>query len=204
MIFGAFLLTTMIIWMFNQKNIAKDLENRVVVEVSKTHKLGLFFLVFISILREGIESVIFLSASRFASGKSNLIGATLGILTAIVLGYLIFISSIKINIRKFFVITSIVLILFAAGLVALGVHELQEAQIIPLVAEHVWDINPTVNLDGSYPLLHEQGYVGSILKGLFGYNGNPSLIEIIGYVSYLAFVFIVWIKMRMTPRKIVE
>ena len=203
-IFGAFLLTTMIIWMMSQKNITKDIENRVTVEVSKTHKLGLFFLVFISVLREGIESVIFLAASLFATKKSNLLGAALGIIVAIFLGYLIFAGSRKINIKKFFTITSIVLILFAAGLIALGVHELQEAHIIPQLIEHVWDINPSVNPDGSYPLLHERGYIGSFLKGLFGYNGDPSLIEIIIYMSYMVFAFTVLLKMKMPlQRKIV-
>ncbi|MCK4755850.1 FTR1 family protein, partial [candidate division WOR-3 bacterium] len=109
-------------------------------------------------------------------------------------GYLIFIGSMKINIKKFFDITSILLILFAAGLVAQGIHELQEAKIIPTVIEHLWDINPLVNTDGSYPLLHEKGYIGSILKGLFGYNGNPALIEVLSYLAYGTIVFMLWRK----------
>ncbi len=201
MIFGASLLTTMILWMMSQKNITKDLEDRVTVEVSKTRKFGLFFLVFISVLREGIESVIFLAALRFATKKSNLLGAGLGIAAAILLGYLIFAGSRKINIKKFFFITGIVLILFAAGLIALGVHELQEAHIIPQLIEHVWDINPSVNPDGSYPLLHDKGYIGSFFKGLFGYDGNPSLIEVVIYMSYMISAFAVLVKMKTTAGK---
>ncbi len=115
-----------------------------------------------------------------------------GITAAVLLGYAIFVGSMKINLKRFFNITSILLILFAAGLVAQGVHELQEAGVIPTVIEHVWDINPPVNPDGSYPVLHEQGYVGSILKGLFGYNGNPSLLELLAYGLYLLLVFGWW------------
>ena len=98
----------------------------------------------------------------------------------------------NINIKKFFNITSILLVLFASGLVAHGVHELQEAKVIPTVVEHVWDINPVLKPDGSYPILHENGYIGSILKSLFGYNGNPSLIEVISYFVYVALVFVIW------------
>ncbi|MDH4209750.1 MAG: hypothetical protein OEV76_12805, partial [Anaerolineae bacterium] len=60
------------------------------------------------------------------------------------------------------------------------------------LVEHVWDINPPLNADGSYPPLHENGYVGSILKSLLGYNGNPSLWEVASYVLYLLLVFGLW------------
>lgn len=192
MLIGALLLTTMIFWMMKQKRIADQLQNSVAMELSKTHKFGLFLLVFVAILREGIEMVIFLGAASFASTQGSLVGALMGVLLAIAMGYLIFIGSLRINLRRFFGITSIVLILFAAGLVAHGVHELQEAKIMPTLIEHVWDINPTVNVEGSYPLLHEKGYIGSTLNGLFGYNGNPSLIEILCYLFYLIVVFVAW------------
>lgn len=196
MLVGALLLTTMILWMMKQKHVAQALEHRVASELSKTHKLGLGLLVFIAILREGIETVIFLSAASFVSTNNSMFGALAGIVAAIILGYAMFLGSMKINIKKFFNITSILLILFAAGLVAHGIHELQEAKIITTVQEHVWDINPAANPDGSYPLLHEKGYFGSIIKSLFGYNGNPSLVELLSYLAYLAFVFGLWKKIE--------
>lgn len=192
MLIGALLLTTMILWMMKKKHIARELERKVAVELTEAHKFGLFSLVFIAVLREGIETVIFLGASSFISTNNTVVGALGGITTAIFLGYAIFVGSMKINIKKFFNVTNVVLILFAAGLVAYGAHELQEAGIIPTVVEHVWDINPAVNPDGSYQVLHEKGYIGSILKGLFGYNGNPSLIEVLSYISYLMLVGILW------------
>ena len=192
MLIGAVLLTTMILWMMKQKHVARELEEKVAAEVDSAHRTGLFFLVFIAILREGIETVIFLGASSFASGSNSLIGAVLGILAAVLLGYAMFVGSMKINLKRFFNVTSILLILFAAGLVAHGVHELQEAGVVPVVIEHVWDINPAVNPDGSYPRLHEKGFVGSILVSLFGYNGNPSLLEVLSYFGYLVAVFALW------------
>ncbi len=192
MLVGSLLLTTMILWMMKQKHIARELENKVAAELTKAYKFGLFSLVFVAILREGIETVIFLRAASLVSTQNTMIGALAGIIAAMLLGYAIFLGSRKINIKKFFNITSILLILFAAGLVAHGVHELQEATIIPTVSEHIWDINPPVNTDGSYPILHEKGYIGSILKSLFGYNGNPSLIEVLSYLIYIFLVIVLW------------
>lgn len=191
---GAALLTTMILWMMRQRRIAAELQEKVATEVSEAHSFGLFSLVFVAVLREGIETVIFLGAASLVASGNSLIGAAAGILVAILAGYGIFAGSMRLDLRKFFTVTSILLILFAAGLVAHGVHELQEAGIIPTVVEHLWDINPPVNPDGTYPPLHENGYIGSILKGLFGYNGNPSLMEVVSYAAYLIIVAVLWTK----------
>lgn len=192
MLAGALLLTTMILWMMKQRHIAKELKQRVSTELNEAHKFGLFSLVFIAILREGVETVIFLRAASLVSTNNNLIGALAGIVAAVFLGYAIFVGSMKINIKRFFTLTSFVLILFAAGLVAHGVHELQEATLIPTIIEHVWEINPPINPDGSYPILHEKGHIGSIFTGLFGYNGNPSLLEVVSYLLYLCVVTLLW------------
>jgi len=75
----------------------------------------------------------------------------------------------------FFRSTSVLLILFAAGLLAHGVHELQEVALVPIIVEHVYDINP---------ILDENSTAGTFLKALLGYNGNPSLIEMLSYGAY--------------------
>jgi high-affinity iron transporter len=199
MLVGAFLLTTLIVWIIRKSAQAKDLEHKVEKSISGTRRAGLFLLILLAVLREGIESVIFLSAARFVSEENNLLGAGLGLVAAVVLGLLLFRGALRINLRSFFTITNILLILFAAGLVAGGVHELQEAGVIPVVLEHVWDINPNVIGDG-YPLLHENGLFGSIAKGLFGYNGNPSLIEIVVYLAYLTGTLSIWLLGRKPNR----
>ena len=194
MIFAAFLITFMIIWMLNQKHIVVDLHKKVSKEISESHRAGLFFLVFTSVFREGIETVIFLGAASFASAENNIVGALLGITAAIILGYAMFIWSKKINIKAFFNVTSILLILFAAGLVAHGIHEFEEAKLLNPIMEHVWDINPAAPLaeKGIYPALHENGIVGSFFKGMFGYNGNPSLLEILSYLGYFVVIFLIY------------
>ena len=195
MLFAAVLLTTMILWMMKQKHISLEIENKVAQHVTsanlnQTYAYGLFALIVVAVLREGIETVIFLQALNFANGIS-LIGGLLGVITAVAIGYVFFIGSKKVNLKKFFSISSIFLILIAAGLVVHGVHELQEAAVIPYVVKEVWDINPTATA-GAFPLLHENGLIGSFMKGLFGYNGNPSLLEVFFYIGYLLVIFSIY------------
>ena len=85
----------------------------------------------------------------------------------------------RLNVRRFFQATGVLLIVFAAGLMAHGVHEFQEAGLLPVFIGHVWDINH---------LLDEKSTLGSVLKSLFGYNGNPSLMEVLSYVGYYAVI----------------
>ena len=86
--------------------------------------------------------------------------------------------------------TNVLLILFAAGLVAHGIHEFNEAGIIPSVIDHVWDINH---------ILDENSLQGQILKALFGYNGNPSLTEILAYISYFLLIWLGITKIYKSP-----
>ena len=81
------------------------------------------------------------------------------------------------NLAVFFNVTGVILIIFAAGLLAHGIHEFQEAGLFPVVIEHVWDTNGFLN---------EKEGVGSFMKAMFGYNGNPELVEVSLYFTYLA------------------
>ena len=193
MIFASVLITFMILWMMKQKHVKRELQAKVDKEIHEKHKFGLFFLTFINVFREGIETVIFLSAAGVSStAKNSMTGGLLGIIVAIILGYLIFSGAKSIDIKKFFNVTSILLVLFAAGLFAHGIHELQEAKIVPTLVEHVWDINPELNSDGSFPAFHEKGTIGSIFGSLFGYNGDPSLIELLTYLFYIGGILILY------------
>lgn len=178
-------LTYMIFWMAkNSQKIKGELQEKVDISVSRGQAWGIATLAFIAVFREGVETVLFLGTLAMQSVADTLIGLVLGLAVVIVLAVLMFRGMYRLDVRKFFKYTSVILIVFAAGLTAYGVHELNEAGIIPPIIEHVYDINPAVNPDGSYPLLHEKGVVGSILKSLIGYNGNPSLTEVIAYAAY--------------------
>ena len=183
MLLAAGILTWMIFWMQTQgRRINRELETGVRQAVSgmggnKGH-WALFSVAFIAVLREGIETALFLTATTFtAGGQATLLGALLGLSAAAALGYILFATTRQLNVKRFFQVTSVLLILFAAGLVAHSIHEFNEVGWIPAVVEHLWDTNG---------LLDENSGLGLIIKALFGYNGNPSLTEVLGYVVYWA------------------
>ncbi len=182
MILAAILLTWMIFWM---SRVGRTLKSELEFEVQKAahirSKRALFLVAFVAVLREGVELALFLTATLFASDATQtIVGAFLGLSTAILLGWSLFATTVRLDLRRFFQVTGVLLILFAAGLVAHAVHELNEVGWIPAVIEHVWDINHVLN---------EKSLLGQFLTALFGYNGNPSLTEVLAYFLYLITVF---------------
>src|SRR3989338_3948690 len=151
MIIGAFLLTTMILWMMRQRHISKEIEGKVERHLMNVQPLfshlGIFMLIFIAIVREGTETVIFLNALNYASGLS-FVGGTLGIAAAIIIGYLFFVGTRKVNLKKLFNISSLLLILFAAGLVAHGIHEFEEAKIVNGIVAPLYNVNSIASENG--------------------------------------------------------
>lgn len=188
MLVAALLLTWMILWVLMQrKNIKERIENKASMHVENDHPWGLFFLSFVAVAREGIETIIFLQAAFVGTQAGNVfLGGLIGIVVAVVASYFLFKGAVKFHIKKFFTFTSVLLILFAAGLVAHSVHEFQEAMVLPIFIENLWNING---------ILNEKEGLGSFLKGVFGYNGNPSLLEVISYLVYLVGISLVWFKL---------
>jgi high-affinity iron transporter len=195
MLLAAAVLTWMIFWMARQgRGIQSELEQDVRRAAIRGGAWALFALAFVAVFREGIELALFLTAAAFtASTGAILIGGLLGLVLAVIAGWLLFATTRRLDIRAFFRVTSVLLILFAAGLVAHGVHELNEAGWIPSIVEHVWDVNP---------LLDEGSELGQLLKALVGYNGNPSLTEVIAYAGYwLAILLALWRTRVQTERE---
>ncbi len=183
MLLAASVLTWMIFWMNGQARFIKgELEAGVNRASSTGGSRALFGLAFLAVVREGIELALFLAAATFATDpQSTILGTILGLGAAALLGWVIFASTIKLNLRRFFQVTGFLLILFAAGLVAHGVHEFNEAGWIPPIIENAWNLNP---------ILDENSVLGSTLKALFGYNGNPSLTEVLAYLAYYLAIFL--------------
>ena len=181
MLTAAAVLTYMIFWMRRQAlNIRAHLQAQVNTAIESGSGLALGLLAFVAVGREGIETALFLfAAAQAASPYATTLGGVLGLGTAAVLGYLLYRGTYRMNLRAFFNVTSVLLLLFAAGLLAHGIHEFHEAAVIPAVIEQVWDINP---------VLDEASTLGSFLKAIFGYNGNPSLVEVLAWVGYLVLV----------------
>jgi len=184
MLLAAGVLTWMIFWMQRRgRSIRTELEADIRQAVTGDTRWALFVLAFVAVVREGIETALFLTATAFSTTPAQaLAGGGLGLAMAVVVSWFLFMIGVRLDMRAFFRVTSVLLILFAAGLVAYGVYELQEAGVLPVIVEHVWDINP---------ILDENSTVGSILKSLFGYNGNPSLLGIVSYAAYYLMIGIV-------------
>jgi len=185
MLAGAALLTTLLVWMAGKRDAAAKVLRSVERSLAPggSQGPGLFLLVFLSVVREGVESVIFLGGVRVGAGTGGLVGALSGLLAAALLGFLLFRGGLRVRLGLFFGVTNVLLLLFAAGLVAHGLHELVEAGWLPALVDPVWDLNP---------LLPERGVLGSLLRGLFGYNGDPSLLELLGYACYAALAAALW------------
>ncbi|MBG7609950.1 MAG: FTR1 family protein [Anaerolineae bacterium] len=181
MLLAAGVLTWMIFWLRVQsKTMQTTLASDVRGATQTGGKRALFMVAFLAVMREGIELALFLTAAAAASTQQEtLMGALLGLATAVVLGWMLFATTIRLNVQRFFQVTSVLLILFAAGLVAHAVHEFNEVGWIPGVIEHLWDTNP---------ILNENSTLGLMLKALFGYNGNPSLSEVLAYFLYFVAV----------------
>ncbi|MBI5943143.1 MAG: FTR1 family protein [Chloroflexi bacterium] len=187
MFLAAGILTWMIFWMSGQaRNLKGELEDGVNKAATgyAAGKNSIFWLAFVAVVREGVELALFITAAFFAGNNEQvgantiqtLAGVVLGLGTAVLLGWSLLASTVRLDLRRFFQVTGLLLILFAAGLVAHGIHEFNEINWIPSVVEHVWDVNFFID---------EKSVFGELLKTLFGYNGNPSLTEMIGYIGYL-------------------
>ncbi len=182
---AAIVLTYMIFWMVkNSRQIKGEVQEKIDLTIYKGQMLGIAALSFMAVFREGVETILFLGTLAINDPLDTISGFIIGLAAVIVLSFIMFKGTYRLDTGKFFMYTSFMLILFSAGLVATGVHEFNEAGIIPEGITHVWDLNPVVTPEGTYPLLHENGLIGGSLKSLVGYNGNPSLTEVMAYIGY--------------------
>ncbi len=183
MLLAVIILTYMVFWMNRQAAmIRSDIEVTVVEAVNRGRVASLFFLGFIVVFREGAETVLFFRAiSNQASSSELMIGGVIGILSSIFLALIFFTTTMKINLSLFFKITGIIIIAIASGLLSTGIHEFQEAGLIPVIKDNIYDISSILSTDS---------ITGGIIKSLLGYNPSPSLLETIIYILYIIAMFI--------------
>ena len=178
-------LTWMIFWMRRQgARIKSELQHRVDTALV-AGGLALAALAFFAVLREGVETALFLFAAAEGTAVeggavgAQLVGAALGLVLAVVLGVLLYRGGIRMNLRTFFKITGAILIVVAAGLFAYSVHELQEAGWFPFLEAHAYDVSAT--------LPDDEG-IGAVLRGLVGFNADPGVLEVLAWATYLVVV----------------
>ena len=193
------LVTWMIFWMARA---ARSLSGELRGQIDSAAEGSWWALVLVAVLavgREGLETALFLwSATEAVTRDSDatwqpLLGAALGIATAVVLGWLLYRGAIRINLSKFFTRTGAFLILVAAGVLSYGVHDLQEAGILPGLNTVAWDVSGTVDPSTWY---------ATLLKGVFNFSPVTTVLEAVVWVLYVVPVmtfFIVGARRRSAP-----
>ncbi|MFI1676490.1 iron uptake transporter permease EfeU [Streptomyces sp. NPDC020607] len=193
------LVTWMVFWM---RRTARHLKAELHGKLDAALRMGTAALVataFLAVGREGLETALFVWASVRASSDGShtpLIGVLLGLLTAVALGRLFYRGAVRINLAKFFTWTGAMLVVVAAGVLAYGVHDLQEARFVGGLSDKAFDVSATVPPDSWY---------GTLLKGVFNFQPDPTVLQVVVWLLYLvptlAFFFAPTRPRASTPRK---
>jgi high-affinity iron transporter len=170
--------TWMVFWMLRT---AKDLKGHLHGSIDKHlvgTGMGLVLVAFLAVGREGIETALFIWAAVQATGATTmpLVGASLGILTAVGLGALIYAGMLKINLSRFFTWTGAILIVVAAGVLSYGVHDLQEAGILPGLNALAFNVSAVIPPDSWY---------GTLLKGTLNFSPATTWLEMFAWIAYV-------------------
>ena len=188
---AAVVLTWMIFWMrANARTIGADLRGKV---DAATTTSALVAIAFVATVREGLETVLFLLSAETgsSSGAEVVLGGVLGLVVAAVLGYLIYRGGNRLNLKRFFQVTGILLILFAAGLVGKAFHEFREALGLEsgLLIDPVWTVESGLWASGTFY---------DFMKGFFGWHKETELIRLLAYFAYLVLVMYLFVKKPST------
>lgn len=196
MFLAAAVLTWMLFWMRRQARTVKgELQAAVDRVLSSGSAWGLAVLAFTAVIREGVETSLFLlgqvnaAADSVAGGEASvLLGALLGLLVAVAIGWVIYIGARRINYGTFFRLTGLALIVIAAGLLSHGIHELVDVNWITFGTQTAFDISAILS--------HEEG-LGQFLRALLGYTSTPEVVTLVVYLLYL--VPVLWLYLRPVP-----
>jgi len=171
-------LTWMVLWMQRQsRGIQGELEQKADEAISSGQAFALGSLAFVSVLREGVETSLFLSALLVTSRDMQLFpGAVLGLVIAAGITYLLFRSVIRLNLRNFFIVTGFFLILIAAGLIGHSVMALQDLGWLPIGTTIVWNLQAFIS---------NEGLAGRLLHAFVGYEAAPTLLMVLAYTLYV-------------------
>lgn len=188
---AASVLTWMIFWMReNARNLGAELRSQV---DQATGAKALAAIAFVAVFREGLETALFLlgAETSSASGAKVVVGGLIGIAISAVLGYLVYKGGNRLNLRSFFLVTGVMLIFFAAGLVGKAFHEFREL----FGFESGWLIDPAWTVT-SGPWA--EGTFYDFMKGLFGWSSEAEKIRVITYFAYLIPILAMFVR---GPRK---
>ena len=183
--------TWMIFWM---RRAARTLSGELRGKLSDALELGrlaVAVMAFLAVAREGLETALlfFASAQGAATTTTPLIGITLGVLTSVAIGWGLYLSAVRINLTRFFTWTGLLLIVVAAGILKYGVHDLQEAGVLPALATPAFDLGSALPADSWY---------GTLLAGMFNITPQPSVAEVVAWAAYLLPALVLFLRPRRT------
>ncbi len=189
--------TWMIFWMARAaRSLSGELRGQL-DRAAEGSRWSLAVVAMLAVGREGLETALFLWAATEATSQAGggvvkpLVGALLGLITAVVLGYLIYRGALKINLSRFFTVTGIFLIVVAAGVLSYGLHDLQEAGILPGLNTLAFDVSAAVPPTSWY---------GTLLKGVFNFSPATTVVELVGWLLYLIPTMTVFcLRLRRSP-----
>ncbi|MEV5353196.1 iron uptake transporter permease EfeU [Streptomyces sp. NPDC093516] len=173
------LVTWMVFWM---RRTARHLRSELHGRLDAALAMGTGALVataFLAVGREGLETALFVWASVHAAGDGTprpLVGVALGLLTAVLLGWLFYRGALRIDLSKFFTYTGAMLVVVAAGVLAYGFHDLQEADFLPGLNDKAFDVSGTIPPDSWY---------GTLLKGVLNFQPDPTTLQVTVWLLYL-------------------
>jgi high-affinity iron transporter len=183
------ILTYMLFWMRKQAvTLGADLRSGVDRAVASASVLGLSLLAFTAVIREGIETALFLLGQTTAAageGLAVVLGAVVGLLIAAGIGVLIFRVGLRLNLSAFFNVTGAALVVIASGLLSYGVHEFIEVGILPGLITPLYDISAI--------LPHKEG-IGQFLRAIVGYSSTPELTTLLAQGAYLLFGLLYYVR----------
>jgi len=178
--------TFMIFWMkATSRRLSAELRERL-DEALRIGTAAVVVLAFVSVIREGLETALlwFAAAQGAASSTTPLVGVTLGLLTAVAIGWGLYRSVLRIDLGRFFTWTGLLLILVAAGIVKYGVHDLQEAGVLPGLTDQAFDISGVLDPGAWYTAL---------LTGMFNITAQATVLETIAWALYAVPVLVLFL-----------
>jgi high-affinity iron transporter len=186
---AATVLTYMTFWMRKHaRSLSKELRARTDAALDGRARWGLGLLAFQAVGREGLETVVFTLAIIFStSAASALTGAVIGLAGSLAIAFTIYHLGHKLNLARFFTVIGVLLMVFAAGLLADAVENLQQLGWLPVLDAPMWH---------SARLLSEESALGDVLHSFFGYSDAPTPLQLLIYVGYLAIVVVVYLGVR--------
>jgi high-affinity iron transporter len=195
-VFAAGLLTWMVFWMrAHARSLRGDLEGRAGAALATGSSLGLALVAFAAVAREGLETALFLlSTTTAADGGQLATGTVLGLVAAAVVGVAVYKGSSRVDLRRFFLVTGALIMLFAAGLLDRAVQLAQASGDLGTANDAAYDLT-------RFSWLTIQTQSGRFLAGILGWDPRPSIEQVGVYVAFLVPVAILYFGASLRPRR---